>query len=531
MKILDCTFRDGGYYNNWNFNNKIIQEYFYQMDKLNIKYIELGFRFIDKNKIKGPTAYTTENFIKKFYIPKNLFIGVMINASDFFFNKTFLLKNVKKLFPNIETSKIKFVRIACHYNEIFFLKECIDWFNSKKISVFINIMQISEFKKNNIKLVSDYFNSKKIRALYLADSLGSLNPKSLTKIIKLFKKHYHHDLGFHAHNNLGLAKKNALTANKLGVDWIDSTVMGMGRGAGNLVTEEIIKNINKFKSKKFIIKKIINNYFVSLKKKYNWGTNKYYKIGAKYKIHPTYIQNILTDSRYKKTDYLKIIDSFKKTESKKFDPYKIYQCYFFKAKNFSTNLIPSNILKGRDILIIGPGDSVLKLKNKIENFIVKNKLFVLGLNTVSSIANIFFDLRIACHPLRIISDISFYNQDKTKLVMPYTSIKKFLKKNKIFNSKKYYDYGLKLGHGKKVFIKDNYCILPYPLAIAYALSIAIQGKVNKIYVAGLDGYKPDNSSKDNTDEILKIFKYSYFNRKITSLTPTNYKSLFKKIIL
>ena len=65
IKILDCTLRDGGYYNNWNFTKDLINEYLKVMDVINIDYVEIGFRFIDKLKTKGPCAYTEENFLKK----------------------------------------------------------------------------------------------------------------------------------------------------------------------------------------------------------------------------------------------------------------------------------------------------------------------------------------------------------------------------------------------------------------------------------------------------------------------------------
>ena len=92
------------------------------------------------------------------------------------------------------------------------------------------------------------------------------------------------DLGIHAHNNLNLALKNSIQANKLGVVWIDSTITGMGRGPGNTTTEEIIKEkfgINKFKKFK---SSSTFKFFVSLKKKYKWGSNFHYELAAKKKF-------------------------------------------------------------------------------------------------------------------------------------------------------------------------------------------------------------------------------------------------------
>ena len=82
LKILDCTLRDGGYYNNWDFSKDLIEEYLKAMSAAKIKYIELGFRFLKKDIYLGPCAYTTSSFLETLNIPKNLKIGIMINAKD-----------------------------------------------------------------------------------------------------------------------------------------------------------------------------------------------------------------------------------------------------------------------------------------------------------------------------------------------------------------------------------------------------------------------------------------------------------------
>ena len=117
--------------------------------------------------------------------------------------------------------------------------------------------------------------------------------------------------------------KNSIIANKNhGVNWLDSTVLGMGRGPGNLKTEEII-NHSKVEKNKYLIKKLIKENFSPLKKKYKWGSNLYYRLAAKFKIHPTYIQEMLTDKRYKKNNYLQIIKNLSRNDSTKFNPFKL----------------------------------------------------------------------------------------------------------------------------------------------------------------------------------------------------------------
>ena len=82
LKILDCTLRDGGYYNNWDFSSELIEDYFKAMVAAKVEYVELGFRFLKKDIYLGPCAYTTSSFLETLSIPKKLKIGIMINAKD-----------------------------------------------------------------------------------------------------------------------------------------------------------------------------------------------------------------------------------------------------------------------------------------------------------------------------------------------------------------------------------------------------------------------------------------------------------------
>ena len=97
---LDCTLRDGGYYNSWNFSDDLVQEYLNTMAKSKIEYVEIGFRFLNSNRYLGPTAFTKENYLNKFKIPKKIKLVVMVNGSDL--NDKYL--KVKKI---INTSFVK----------------------------------------------------------------------------------------------------------------------------------------------------------------------------------------------------------------------------------------------------------------------------------------------------------------------------------------------------------------------------------------------------------------------------------------
>ena len=113
----------------------------------------------------------------------------MINAADLKTKGLDPLDNLKKLFPKIN-KKISFVRFACHFDDIEILSKCIFWLRKNKIDIFINIMQISEIKKKEIKKIFNYLKKNEIDKLYFADSLGCLNLKSLSNVFCEFRKYW-----------------------------------------------------------------------------------------------------------------------------------------------------------------------------------------------------------------------------------------------------------------------------------------------------------------------------------------------------
>ena len=132
---------------------KLVNDYLNAINKAKIQYVELGFRTLDKKKIKGNTAYTTDAFINSLSIPKSLKIGVMVNASDFLQSNLNNEKACKLLFPETKNTKIKFVRLACHINEPFEIMNAINWLKKKNFMITINLMQISEIQENQIKKI------------------------------------------------------------------------------------------------------------------------------------------------------------------------------------------------------------------------------------------------------------------------------------------------------------------------------------------------------------------------------------------
>ena len=245
IKILDCTLRDGGYYNNWNFKNKLVDKYLKTISETKIEAVELGYRIINKKRLLGKYAFIDENLLKNLKNNKNVLKFVMINSGDFFIKNKFLSNLISKNFINKDLSLIDGFRIATNIRDYKKCKKLTLALSKLGYKICLNLMQASNHNDQYYRKISHEINSwKNVDILYFADSFGNMLPEDVYKITKIFKKNFKKEVGVHLHNNKGFGLINAIYAAKAGVDWIDSTILGMGRGSGNVTTESIILEMN-----------------------------------------------------------------------------------------------------------------------------------------------------------------------------------------------------------------------------------------------------------------------------------------------
>lgn len=306
MKFLDCTFRDGGYYNAWDFPPELIHQYLDAMQAAGVDVVELGFRTLKNQGFQGPCAFTTDEIIRSLTIPAGLTIGVMVNGNELV-GEVPQQEALERLFPNAAAdSPVDLVRIACHVHEFEKALPAVTWLKERGYQVGFNLMQVADRTEEEVKALARQAKAYPMDALYFADSMGSMNPDQAAQIIQWFRSEWEGPMGIHTHDNLGLALSNTLRALDEGVTWVDSTVTGMGRGPGNARTEELAIEIAERRGKSVNmvpLMVLLREHFTPMQAHYGWGTNPYYYLAGKYGIHPTYIQEMLSDSRYSRTEF------------------------------------------------------------------------------------------------------------------------------------------------------------------------------------------------------------------------------------
>lgn len=534
LKHIDCTLRDGGYYNNWDFDSDLIREYLNAMTAINIDFVEIGFRSLKNNGFKGGCAFSTDKFIQSLNIPNDLKnkIGVMVNGSELIApeinldsdhdKSTYQINVLKSLFEPKTKSAVTLVRIACHFHEF---EDCLPasiWLKKQGYKVGFNLMQIAEQKPNKIMELATIANDFPIDVLYFADSMGSLSPNDIRKITTTFQGAWKGELGIHAHDNMGLAISNTIQAIEDGITWIDSTVTGMGRGPGNTQTEFLtiaIEHLRETKGNPTKLFELARNYFTKLQKKYGWGTNPYYYIAGKYGIHPSYIQEMLSDHRYNEEEIISVIEHLKVEGGKKFNLDNLETARHFFSGSPRGNWQPIESIKNRDVLIVGTGPGIKKYKTAIENYIEQYRPYVIALNTEQGIKEHLIDIRAACHPVRLLADCKDHLKLSQPLVTPASMIPYDVKNE--LASKTLYDFGLTVEKGSFEFY-ERFCTVPSPLVFSYALAIATSGKANQIQLVGFDGYSSDDPRTKEMDSLINQYKQAKESISIISLTPTKY---------
>jgi len=514
--LLDCTLRDGGYYNNWDFDINFINKYLLAMSNAKVHYIEIGFRRVNMSSYAGECAFSTDKFLNKLAIPKNLKLGVMINAKEYLVNTKQLLN---QKFSSAKSSKISFVRVAINFENYRSSKEMISILKKLGYKIGLNLMQSHGYSEDNyITAAKEISTWRTVDMLYFADSFGNMYPSDVSKIITSLAKGWSGDIGFHSHNNKSLALINCIESLSKGVIWCDGTILGMGRGAGNVTTEGLIVEINKLHKTEYKLSGLteILQDFQYLKDLFNWGSSLYYHLAAEKNIHPTYVQELLDDDRFKNElipSYLnnipkEFISSFNiSAKEQLLNPYnKIFKASKRKGKKIA-----------KDAVLLGSGPLLKTYIQDIENFCISNKLLTYKLNLDPSyIKKNYVSGFILANYTRILFQIGQISRLKKTIVLPKDIISKQFPEVKLHNS---INFDLVLG--PSFHTQFNGCMLQKDLTLAYALAYLIANKVDRVFLAGFDGYD-DLSRNEEINSLLREIEASGHKIELIAITPTKY---------
>lgn len=286
IKVLDATIRDGGLCNNFEFTDEFVRELYKTNIKSGIDYMEFGYK-------ASTELFNEKEFGKwKFCKEEDLRAIVGDNVSDM---KIAVMADVgrcdyKKDFLPKSESVIDMVRVACYIHQIPAALEMIEYLHDLGYETACNVMAISQANFDEIDKALEMLVESSVDVIYLVDSYGSLYPENASTLSKKYidaadkcgKK-----VGFHAHNNQNLAFANTIETLSYGVSYLDTTVQGMGRGAGNCATELLLGFLKNPKYNLYSILAFIEKYMIPLKEQgIKWGFDLQYMFTGQLNLHP-----------------------------------------------------------------------------------------------------------------------------------------------------------------------------------------------------------------------------------------------------
>jgi len=298
IKVLDCTIRDGGLINNHDFDRRFVKTVYKAVSAAGVDYIELGYK--NSKELFSPKEYGLWKFCDDDEISKVVAgvesqtkVSVMVDVGRV------KLEDVK---PAAE-SPVDMIRVASYVKDVDKAIYMVNHFADKGYETTINIMAISKDQGPELEeALHQIEEESKIKVLYIVDSFGALYQEPVEWLVKRFKAIIKtKEVGFHGHNHQQLAFGNTIEAIIHGANYLDGTVYGIGRAAGNCPLELLIGFL---KNPKFDIRPIldlISQEFIPLRNKIEWGYIIPYAISGMMNEHPR--QAMALRNSDKKEDY------------------------------------------------------------------------------------------------------------------------------------------------------------------------------------------------------------------------------------
>jgi 4-hydroxy 2-oxovalerate aldolase len=308
IKVLDCTIRDGGLMNNHNFDFRFVREVYKAVSEAGIDYMEIGYKNskeLFSTKEYGAWKFCDDEEIRKVIegIESRTKISVMVDIGRV---------NINDVKPASE-SPVRMIRVAAYVKDIDKAIFMVNHFAEKGYETTINIMAIS--KDQGVELdeaLRQIENESRANVVYIVDSFGNLYQETTEILVKRFKAILKtREVGFHGHNHQQLAFSNTIEAIMHNANYLDATIYGIGRAAGNCPLELLVGFL---KNPKFDIRPIldvISSEFIPLSKKIEWGYVIPYAIAGMMNEHPKAAMALRNSD--KKENYREFYESIKNT--------------------------------------------------------------------------------------------------------------------------------------------------------------------------------------------------------------------------
>lgn len=389
LKVLDVTLRDGGCVNNFNFGQTYMEKILAAQEASGVDIIEMGYIDEHNGSCAGRTQYVNEQVIPQ-CILKNKKPGVTYVAMMDYgkFNIDCLQTKTDK--------DIDGIRMAFHKKNRFDVISIGKKIMEKGYMFYIQPMITLRYSDAELLELIELVNKELPDAsgFYIVDSFGEMRPNDMSRVLNLVDHNLipSMSLGFHSHNNLQMAYSNAIAMLQFPTNrdlLLDCSIMGMGKGAGNLNTELLLEHLNLYYGKKYKIEpllEVIDKVINQLHSEFYWGYTPEYYLSAVNQCTPSYASHFYNKHMLpidQVSELLRMIVPEKKISFDKKYAEDVYRQYNESKMVDDTLTIEEfkQIFRDKRVLLIAPGKSILTALNEIDNISEADDVVTIGLNT------------------------------------------------------------------------------------------------------------------------------------------------------
>lgn len=393
LRVLDVTLRDGGCVNDFNFGQNYMEKILAAQEASGVDIIEMGYIDENKGSASGRTQYINEQVIPQ-TILKNKKPGVtyvaMMDYGKF---------NVDNLHNKIEDG-IDGIRMAFHKKNRLDVIELGRKIIDKGYEFYIQPMITLRYSDAELLELIELVNKELPDAsgFYIVDSFGEMRPNDMSRVLNLVDHNLISSmtLGFHSHNNLQMSYSNAIAMLQFPTNrdiMLDCSIMGMGKGAGNLNTELLLEHLNLYYGKNYqiaplleVIDKVVNQ----LHSEFYWGYAPEYYLSAANQCTPSYASHFYNKHMLpidQVGELLGMIAPEKKISFDKNYAEEVYRQYN-ESKSVDDSAVVSDLkaaFTGKTLLLVAPGKSIVDAMDEIKKISASDNVITIGLNTVLDI--------------------------------------------------------------------------------------------------------------------------------------------------
>ena len=389
IKLLDCTLRDGGYVNDWEFGHNNLCSIFERLTDAKVDIVEVGFlderRPFDINRSIMPDTCAVGRIYGEIAQRPPMVVGMI----DF---GTCTLEHIQ----SCEESCLDGIRVIFKKYRMREAMEFCARLKERGYLVFSQLVSVTDYSDEELMELISLVNEVKPYVVSMVDTYGLLTPERMRHIYELLDKYVDEKvgIGFHAHNNLQLAFANTMAflecPTKRDVI-VDGTLYGMGKSAGNAPLELVAMYLNRTYGKSYEINSMLEAIEESVLEFYQktpWGYKMYFYLSAYNEVHPDYVRQIQNKPNISITALNDVLGDIKPKKNKLLynksvgeNTYADYEADC-DADADTFKRLQKALCTGRPVLLVGPGKSIRLQEEKIEGFIRENHPVVISVNYI-----------------------------------------------------------------------------------------------------------------------------------------------------